>query len=180
MRGFRAARRGVCAWPAFSNLARRASGPARAWSRAVHFPKPGPKQTGVTTLSCLGFIIRTYRSGRLLYPLPDQDSKVGCLAWSPDSQHLAISRPPPTTSGRGASGIPCNSSRQILLNGAEQRGPQMKTDEKCPVCGAPLRPEGPEGQCVACLLRLGLRGSGARRQPADRRRPRRRKGARRP
>ena len=36
----------------------------------------------------------------------------------------------------------------------------MNTDPTCPVCGARIPPEAPDGQCVNCLLQVGLKYGG--------------------
>ncbi len=53
---------------------------------------PDGSKVAVTTPSCLGFAVQAYPGGKLLYRLPDQDSKVQCISWSPDSRRLAVSR----------------------------------------------------------------------------------------
>jgi len=53
---------------------------------------PDGTKLALSSPSVLGVDIWDSSSGQLLYALPEQESTVLWLAWSPDSQRLAVSR----------------------------------------------------------------------------------------
>jgi WD40 repeat protein len=67
--------------------------PTDKWNRAVElFLSPDGSKLAVTSPSTLGVDLWEAKTGRLLYSLPDQSGTVFCMAWSPDSRRLAVSR----------------------------------------------------------------------------------------
>jgi WD40 repeat protein len=53
---------------------------------------PDGSKLALNSPSGLGVDLWDYRTGRLLYSLPDESGRVTGLAWSSDSRHLAIAR----------------------------------------------------------------------------------------
>ena len=53
---------------------------------------PDGTKLAITSASSLGVDLWDPKTGRPLYSLPDQEGTVWWLAWSPDSQRLAVSR----------------------------------------------------------------------------------------
>jgi WD40 repeat protein len=65
----------------------------RAWGGTAYLLlSPDGTKLANTSLSERGVEVRDPKSGRLLYALPEQAGAIWCIAWSPDSQRLAISR----------------------------------------------------------------------------------------
>jgi WD40 repeat protein len=54
---------------------------------------PDESKLAMVTHSGLGVAIRDVATGKLLYTLPEESGSIWWLAWSPDSQHLAVTRP---------------------------------------------------------------------------------------
>jgi len=53
---------------------------------------PDGTKLALSTPSARGVDVWDPKTGRLLYSLPEENGTIWCLAWSPNSQRLAISR----------------------------------------------------------------------------------------
>jgi len=66
--------------------------PRPPWGQANLCLSPDGTKLAITSVSSLGVDIWDFKTGRILYSLPDQEGTVWWLAWSPESQRLAVSR----------------------------------------------------------------------------------------